>query len=110
MTDCSGTNRLCQRLHVGVLRGVSNMAGITAPHNGQCGLTPNGKSHVGKNADGLRSSPEAAKRPPNATLLYHTDIYGAFCCTNGYLVKGKCLPAFCLSLQQWQLQCRSCAA
>ncbi len=93
----------------GVERG-DYTACITAPHIGHCDIITNGKTHVGKSADGLMSSPEAAKGPLDATLLCHNDIYGGFSCTNGYLVKGECLPAFCLSLQQWQLQCRSCAA
>ncbi len=81
-----------------MLGGVEYMACIAARYIGHCDFTSNDKTHVGKSAGGLRSSPEAAKRPPNATLLCHTDIYGAFSCTNGYLVKGKRVLACILSV------------
>ena len=76
----------------GVERG-DYTACITAPHIGHCDIITNGKTHVGKSADGLMSSPEAAKGPLDATLLCHNDIYGGFSCTNGY--KSACLHSVC---------------
>lgn len=77
-THLPGTGRLCQRQQQVVLGGGEYVVCIAAPHIRQCDITSNDKTHVDQNADGLRSSPEAAKRPLDATLLCHTDTYGGF--------------------------------